>query len=75
MNKEQRRAPVERSCRECGARVDPVWKDERPAATSQPGWRVIARECSRQGCVLKDSRNWRESSDAADHKLPAMMVA
>lgn len=61
MNKAQRRAHVEVPCRECGSRVIPIWKDERTADSSQPDWRVSARQCSRRGCVLDDSLNWRES--------------
>ena len=61
MNKAQRRAHVEAPCRECGSRVIPTWKDERAADSGQPDWRVSARQCSRRGCVLDDSLNWRES--------------
>ncbi len=58
MNKAQRRAHMELPCPRCGARVIPIWKDERSATDPEPDWQVRARQCSSQGCVLNDPQRW-----------------
>lgn len=61
MNKAQRRAHVESPCPQCGARVIPIWKDERSAADDQPDWHVSARQCSSRICTLNNAHNWQSA--------------